>query len=204
MSILKERWGKGPWQDEPDRLEWNDQETGLHCLIVRAGVSGALCGYVGIGPTHPAHGLNYNGVPYEEAKAYQKATHESMRSDHKFERIKSPKPIPGVGEALDSIEVHGGLTFAGLRNEFVRNSGLWYFGFDCSHAWDLLPGLDATMKLLYVDESVKWKEHQEMYGDWKYRDINYVKAECQRLARQLKAMDNVKVPTFTSGSEKRD
>jgi hypothetical protein len=129
---------------------------------------------------------------------------ESVRNSKlepsKFSELERPKMILGVGEVLDNVEVHGGLTFAGLRNK----SALWYFGFDCGHASDLSPGLDAMTKLLYVDESVKWKECQKMFGDWKYRDINYVKAECQRLARQLKAMDNVKVPIFTLGAKTYD
>jgi hypothetical protein len=126
---------------------------------------------------------------------------ESVRNSKlepsKFSELERPKTILGVGEVLDNIEVHGGLTFSGLRNK----SALWYFGFDCGHVLDFSPGLDAMTKLLYVDESVRWKERQKMFGDWKYRDIDYVRAECQRLARQLKAMDNVKVPTFTSGSK---
>lgn len=60
--VDKSRWAeRGPWDDEPDRIEWRDESTGLPCLIVR-GPSGALCGYVGVSSAHPYHGKNYNDV----------------------------------------------------------------------------------------------------------------------------------------------
>ncbi len=56
-----EEWGEGPWNDEDDHAVWVDEVTGLDCMINR-GPSGALCGYVGVGPDHPAHGKNYDDV----------------------------------------------------------------------------------------------------------------------------------------------
>lgn len=48
-------WYSGPWDSEPDRLEWRSG-GGLPCLIVRSEGTGALCGYVGVPPGHPWHG----------------------------------------------------------------------------------------------------------------------------------------------------
>src|SRR6266436_107280 len=48
-------WTEGPWDQEPDRLEWKDATTGLTCLAVRNRF-GAWCGYVGVPPTHAWHG----------------------------------------------------------------------------------------------------------------------------------------------------
>lgn len=56
----KSTWLPGPWQDEPDRVEWRSP-SGLACLIVRNNF-GALCGYVGVGPDHPLHGKEYGEV----------------------------------------------------------------------------------------------------------------------------------------------
>lgn len=55
LAIDKSTWGPGPWQDEPDRIEWR-HSSGLPCLIVRSDITGALCGYVGCPPGHPFHG----------------------------------------------------------------------------------------------------------------------------------------------------
>lgn len=50
-------WPAGEWDNEPDREEW--RAHGFPCLIVRAGPTGALCGYVGLPPGHPLHGKTY-------------------------------------------------------------------------------------------------------------------------------------------------
>lgn len=38
-------WGSGPWDNEPDRLEWKDEKTSMPCLMVRNDM-GNWCGYV--------------------------------------------------------------------------------------------------------------------------------------------------------------
>ena len=57
-AIDKSGWGDGPWQVEPDRLEW--RHAGIPCLMVRHSWSGHWCGYVGVSPEHPWHGKSYS------------------------------------------------------------------------------------------------------------------------------------------------
>lgn len=45
----------GPWDSEPDRLEWR-HSSGLACLANRNDM-GAWCGYVAIPPGHPLFGV---------------------------------------------------------------------------------------------------------------------------------------------------
>lgn len=59
-TIDKGSWGPGPWQDEPDRLEF--EAHGFPCLIRRSETSGALCGYVGVPPGHPWHGKDHDAI----------------------------------------------------------------------------------------------------------------------------------------------
>src|SRR5260221_8568664 len=59
-AIDKSKWGRGPWQNEPDRIEY--EHLGFPCLIVRVDHSGHLCGYVAVPPGHPWHGADYNDV----------------------------------------------------------------------------------------------------------------------------------------------
>src|SRR5437868_461399 len=47
----------GPWDNEPDRLEW--RHAGLPCLMNR-NRSGVWCGYVAVPPGHPFHGASYD------------------------------------------------------------------------------------------------------------------------------------------------
>lgn len=51
--VDKSKWQEGPWQNEPDKKQWLDEETGYPCLIVRQTNLGHLCGYVGVPSGHP-------------------------------------------------------------------------------------------------------------------------------------------------------
>lgn len=72
---LRSTWRRGPWDSEPDIVSWQDEATGLRCLIVRTSL-GSLYGYVGVDHTHPWAGLAYSGcinghapLTFEERKA---------------------------------------------------------------------------------------------------------------------------------------
>ena len=82
-----------------------------------------------------------------------------------YVQVPPDNPLHGVHYSnLDTIVVHGGLTFSG------RIEGHFYLGFDCSHAWDLLPGLP-------------WQNEGAFY-----RTVEFVKTECTRLAAQVHAL----------------
>src|SRR4051812_33030319 len=53
------KWGLGPWESEPDRIEF--EAHGFPCILHRGG-AGAWCGYVGVDPTHPYHGRDYDSL----------------------------------------------------------------------------------------------------------------------------------------------
>lgn len=148
----KASWGPGPWQDEPDKEQWQDEATGYACLIKRSQM-GALCGYVGVPEGHPWHGKDYDDV----------------------QTAGGGWPDP-----------HGGLTYAASCQEgpegqtvcHVPAPGepepLWWLGFDCAHAWDISPALEAMRSMRIPDSS--------------YKTIAYVKAECARLAEQASSV----------------
>jgi hypothetical protein len=54
-------WPTGPWDAEPDRLEWRTK-AGLPGLIKRSPMSGSWCGYVAVPPGHPLHSRDYDDV----------------------------------------------------------------------------------------------------------------------------------------------
>jgi len=58
--IEKDGWGPGPWQNEPDRVDW--RHVGLPCFIQRNDHMGNWCGYVGVPPGHPAWEKFYDDV----------------------------------------------------------------------------------------------------------------------------------------------
>lgn len=162
-----EDWGEGPWNNEDDHAVWVDPATNLDCMINR-GPSGALCGYVGVPPSHPWHGVDYT--------------------------------------AIVKVEVHGGLTYANSCQEDGeichvpepgREHDIWWFGFDCAHAFDLAPQMEATMRELRKRKPEI--DHIESLFDGAgrypgvfpgntYRDWNYVVKEVTDLAAQLAAI----------------
>ncbi len=135
--------GDGPWQEEPDKLFWVDEATGLDCMVVR-GPMGALCGYVGVPPTHPWFMSDYDELP---------------------------------------VNVHGGLTFAGMCHESDDGFGIchpeemaacelvWWIGFDCAHSYDVVPGYSFTFS--------------EPFPGASYRTMYYVVTEVRVLAKQV-------------------
>ena len=125
------------------------------CLAKRNSRSGNWCGYVGVSDAHPWHGKGYNDLPEY------------------------------------GPEVHGGLTFANSCQEgppeqticHIPAPGtpdhLWWFGFDCAHAWDYSP-MD---KVLEAERGYPFT----VGHDETYKPLGYVKRECTSLARQIAA-----------------
>lgn len=51
----RSQWGDGPWQTEPDLVEWREDGIPYPLIIIR-GMPGAWCGYAGLPPGHPLFG----------------------------------------------------------------------------------------------------------------------------------------------------
>ena len=84
-----------------------------------------------------------------------------------------PDGNPMHGKHYDAIDadVHGGLTYAYDHAPNGKPDGRWWIGFDCAHAGDVVPGVSGI-----------WHRYRD---DGAYRDIDFVVAECERLARQM-------------------
>lgn len=149
--VDRSEWGEGPWQGEPDKVQWQDERTGLPCLAVRGPLTGSWCGYVGVPEGHRLYGLDFSRL---------------------------------------DVDVHGGLTFAGGCVTEDREHGIchvpdegepdhvWWLGFDCAHAFDVSPGLQAHLSRLRAVPG-------GMLGDV-YRDLAYVREQCRGLAEQIR------------------
>lgn len=169
----REGWDAGPWDDEPDKVVWVDDATQLDCMIVRNRM-GALCGYVGVTPAHPWHGLGYGSC-----------AEGCLTVD-----VDATEYVEGCGyeHAVDAkLEVHGGITFAAACHGVVchkhddESAGpTWWFGFDCAHAWDVMPAMAARERALGLGPLSGENDV--------YRDMDYVIGECESLALQLTAV----------------
>jgi len=114
----KSDWPRGEWDNEPDKVQFQDEATGLPCLIVR-GPSGALCGYVGVSEGHRLFGIDYSDAAREDGECLD--VHWGLTfSDHCHPSADESKGIchlPDDGEP----------------------DHVWWFGFDCAHSGDFCP-----------------------------------------------------------------
>lgn len=61
---------------------------------------------------------------------------------------------------------------------------LWWLGFDCAHAGDLAPALEAMTKHFHFKSELEEKGWKDVY-----RNLEYVESECLQLAIQLRAIE---------------
>lgn len=156
-------WPAGPWDAEPDKMSWTDDTTGLPCLIVR-NRGGALCGYVGVEPGHPWHG-----------KGYSECTAAEPCDDSWCQHSPLMLTEGGHGELTyaDGCQ-HGDDEATGICHvpDPGRSDDVWWFGFDCAHAFDRTPGLS---RFGFLTDEI-------------YRDVVYVQGCVTDLAAELAAV----------------
>lgn len=104
----------GPWDSEPDKIQWVDEATDLDCLIKR-NHSGALCGYVGVPPSHPLHGWDYSTAEDRGIEVHGGLTYAAACQEDAGDNAICHVPLPG------------------------REANMWWFGFDCAHYMDAVP-----------------------------------------------------------------
>ncbi len=76
-------------------------------------------------------------------------------------------------EVDNDVEVHGGLTFSELVHNWAKDR-MWFFGFDCGHAFDI--------NFISIRTGMNFPEMT-------YKDKEYVTAETNKLAKQLEEME---------------
>lgn len=109
-DIDRSAWGSGPWDNEPDKKQWQDAATGMACLALRNSF-GAWCGYVGVPPSHRLHGHPYRDVD----------TYIDVHGGLTFAAACAPDPDPSKGICHEAA------------------TEVWWFGFDCLHCGDRAP-----------------------------------------------------------------
>lgn len=155
-TVDKSSWGDGPWQGEPDKEQWQDEATGLACLVKRSHFGGSLCGYVGVPEGHPWHGKGYSELE-DVVGVHGGLTYADLCQEDGPEG-ETICHIPGPGEP----------------------EPLWWVGFDCGHAFDFAPGMAARERAMGIPPMPDFKGLPRVT----YRTIAYVKSECAALARQ--------------------
>ncbi len=82
------------------------------------------------------------------------------------------------------VEVHGGLNYAAPCSEFVCHlpapgepADVWWIGFDCSHAFDVMPDTEALLRRIGCEYGLHFRGH--------YWTLAEVREEVTNLAEQV-------------------
>lgn len=132
-TIDKTGWDDGPWQHEPDKIQYTDEVTGLPCLVKRHPRLGFLCGYVGVTEGHPLYRCGYGDGRVEALEVHHGVNYAAPCQDED-EVATSICHIPDPGEP----------------------DHVWWFGFDCGRNGDLAPGTLARDRELGFPTNVDW------------------------------------------------
>ncbi|MNZ33639.1 hypothetical protein D3C78_509910 [compost metagenome] len=141
------------------------------------------CGYVAVGPEHPLHGLSYSeSTPYLADVSDEEGL--GKRSPIIMFAVSGRDSMRSMDIAFD---VHGGVTFADTwarpddgkeRETDQLDTGDWWIGFDCAHSGDgSYPPEDEDGNIL---------GYPYHFSDGPVRELDYVVAECESLAMQIK------------------
>lgn len=119
-----------------DKVAWRDAATGFECIIMRETPGGYLRGFVGVEPGHPLYGFEHDAIPPElgievhggltYSAVCQAGPSPQRRLIYEVRRIcHVPVGYAPVANATDHRPAH---------------DDAWWFGFDCNHVYDVVPG----------------------------------------------------------------
>ena len=111
----KSKWERGEWDDEPDKIQWQDKSTKYPCMIVRHS-SGHLCGYVGVSVKHPY---------FEKGDDCYSGSDDSWLDVH--------GGLTYVGKCQTKRKECEAVCH---KVELGEDDNIWWLGFDCAHAGD--------------------------------------------------------------------
>ena len=151
----KSEWGDGPWQSEPDKIQWPDERTGLPCLILRHPKHGGLCGYVGVAEGHPYFGMDA----------------ETINS-----RVMSAQVIDYADLCSDDGDQHGICHVV----EDGENDRVWWMGFSCAFSWGSLLPLYTAPALINAGAPAPPKSYHYRSVPYVRQQVTLLAAEVHR------------------------
>ena len=138
---------KGPWSDEPGKISWRDEASGLDCIILRRR-DGALSGYVSVSASHPFAGFNHAAIPGSFGIAPHGGLDYSRQCDER---------------GPESVRICH--TDRVRTNTSEQGVDAWWFGFSCNTDEDLIPGrhpIGRNDRRTYRDQAYVYNECVEL------------------------------------------
>jgi hypothetical protein len=177
-GLDRSKWGKGPWQSEPDLAEWRDPTTGYPCLALRHTKDGNWCAYVALPADHP----------WIDQNRYHLAT-DGLEHDYEHPLALKCREItygPAPCQLLDEEEQkrRGNLPAWHRVCHVPRpceSDDVMWIGFDCGWSGqDYSPAERAK----YGAQAPDYDDRHDQ--DEVYRTLDYVVDHANSLARQAK------------------
>jgi hypothetical protein len=134
--VDRRNWGPGPWDSEPDRVDFGPM-LGCPAFALRS-LTGAMCGYVGVPPRHPLYGKTYGDEDVDRLRVHGGVTYGDV-CDEEIGICHVPRP----GEPAD----------------------VWWLGFDCAHGCDLAPGTNSLLPDELRDTHSTYKTVEYVRGE---------------------------------------
>lgn len=137
-AIDKTGWPRGPWDNEPDRVEF--EHAGLPCLLLRHPDHGNWCAYAAVPPGHPLHGVEWQ----DDGRVGDIEAHMGINYSDKCDGAICHVPKPGEPD------------------------NVWWFGCNFGHFRDYAPGRDALLRTAGLPEGLLRREPMEVYRELPY------------------------------------
>ena len=135
----------GPWTSEPDKLAWQDAETGLHCIILRQR-DGTLGGYVAVPPGHELYGFAHDAIPGSvDVEAYNGLSYAEPCNE---------------GGPVELQICHATHLVRGRDGKPDQD---WWFGFTCNSDTDYVPGREGAH--LRDEEGRTYRDAAFVFGE---------------------------------------
>ena len=155
-------WSKGPWEDEPDFVEFIHKETSYLVRAIRHDRTGHWNGYVGTPLEHPASKLS--------------------------NQYELPERVFGAAyRGISLVEKTGSHDLGFTPTDDGKNWTL--FGFDTAHWNDAHPiyiAYKGNQDEVKTSLTIKGEE------GYSYKSLKFVLEYCDELANQLKSMEEAK------------
>ena len=74
-----------------------------------------------------------------------------------------------LDDGWDDYSPYGGFTYSGWGAAGGEKSGVWWFGFDCAHSEDFLPGIYIKMRMVNHSGKDSWPPSAN-YRTWEFVD----------------------------------
>ena len=214
----RDTWPPGPWDSEPaERVDFTTQ-AGYSGLLHR-NLMGGWCGYVGVPVGHPLHNHAYGQCIHGCSPDGPPERLGASTGDALLDKVlEAVQPLSErlyargfrqwectMGKHLSPQELltcHGGITYADSCSERICHPGdepLWWFGFDCAHGGDVLPGMLALHHKMAQEALAKgnadafelWSNRPAWPWGESYKDVSFVMEETEALAAQLKEIEEL-------------